>query len=147
MNIKPLFSTISLVAIIVGVNFIITTLIVNEQNNKSSSQLQNTTKNTGAEKKLQILVFGQRTVGNVDNSTKIVSSIVGNNLIKIEEEFLEEISLAPSQQLEEQINKITNDGINGSSCGVPLTTQQRENVTVDCISSGNKVIWYIYPTS
>jgi len=55
--------------------------------------------------------------------------------------------LAPSQQLEEQINKITNDGINGSSCGVPLTTQQRENVTVDCISSGNKVIWYIYPTS
>jgi len=52
MNIKPLFSTISLVAIIVGVNFIITTLIVNEQNNKSSSQLQNTTKNTGAEKKL-----------------------------------------------------------------------------------------------
>jgi hypothetical protein len=50
------------------------------------------------------------------------------------------------QQVEEQINKIINDGINGSSCGVSLTTQQGEIVTVDCISSGNKVIWYIYPT-
>ena len=90
------------------------------------------------------MIFGQRIVGNID-TTKIVSSIVGNNLIKIEEEFLEEISLASSQQLEEQINKILNDGLNGSSCGIPLTTQQVENVTVDCISSGNKVIWYIYP--
>ena len=147
MNIKTLFVTISLAAIIVGVSFIITTPIVNAQNNTSSSQLQNATENTGAEKKSYILVFGQRIVGNIDNSTKIVSSIVGNNLVKIEEEFLEEISLAPSQQLEEQINKIVNDGINGSSCGVSLTTQQGENVTVDCISSGNKVIWYIYPTS
>jgi predicted peroxiredoxin len=147
MNIKTLFVTISLAAIIVGVSFIITTPIVNAQNNVSSSQLQNVTENTGAEKMSYILVFGQRIVGNIDNSTKIVSSIVGNNLVKIEEEFLEEISLAPSQQLEEQINKIVNDGINGSSCGVSLTTQQGENVTVDCISSGNKVIWYIYPTS
>jgi hypothetical protein len=59
--------------------------------------LQNATENTGAEKKSYILIFGQRTVVNIDNSTKIVSSIVGNNLVKIEEEFLEEISLAPSQ--------------------------------------------------
>jgi len=63
----------------------------------SSSQLQNATKNTGAEKKSYVLIFGQRTVVNIDNSTKIVSSIVGNNLVKIEEEFLEEISLTPSQ--------------------------------------------------
>ena len=59
--------------------------------------MQNATENTGAEKKSYILIFGQRTVVNIDNSTKIVSSIVGNNLVKIEEEFLEEISLAPSQ--------------------------------------------------
>jgi hypothetical protein len=60
--------------------------------------LQNATENTGAEKKSYVLIFGQRTVVvNIDNSTKIVSSIVGNNLVKIEEEFLEEISLAPSQ--------------------------------------------------
>jgi hypothetical protein len=78
------------------------TPIVNAQNNTSFSQLQNATENTGAEKKSYVLIFGQRTVVvNIDNSTKIVSSIVGNNLIKIEEEFLEEISLAPSQQLEE----------------------------------------------
>ena len=75
--------------------------------------------NAGAEKKSYVLILDKEQ----DNSTKIVSSIVGNNLVKIEEEFLEEISLAPSQQLEEQINKIVNDGINGSPCGVSLTNQ------------------------
>lgn len=101
---------------------------------------------TSNEDKNYILIFGQRTIGNVDNSTKIVSSIVGHNLVKIEEEFLEEISLASSQQLEEQINKIVNDGINGAQCDASLTTQQGETVGVDCISAGNNVIWYIYPT-
>jgi hypothetical protein len=97
------------------------------------------------EDKNYILIFGQRIVGNVDNATKIVSSIVGHNSVKIEEEFLEEISLAPSQQLEEQIEKIVDDGINGAQCDASLTTQQGETVNVDCISSGNNVIWYIYP--
>jgi hypothetical protein len=93
------------------------------------------------------LVFGQRTVENIDNSTKIVSSIVGHNSIKIQEEFLEEISLTPSQQLEEQVEKIVNDGINGAQCDASsLTTQQGETVGVNCISSGNNVIWYIYST-
>jgi hypothetical protein len=101
---------------------------------------------TTEENKNYILVFGQRTVGNIDNSTKIVSSIVGHNSLKIQEEFLEEISLAPSQQLEEQIGKIINDGINGAQCDASLTTQQGETVKVNCISSGNTVIWYIYPT-
>ena len=146
MNIITLCVAISLIMVIMGGNIGIMP-IVNAQNNVSSSQLQNATENIGAEKKTYVLVFGQRTVGNVDNSTKIVSSIVGENLVKIEEELLEEISLAPSQELEEQINKLINDGINGSSCGVSLTTQQGENVLVDCISSGNKVIWYIYPIS
>jgi hypothetical protein len=120
--------------------------IVNAQNNVSSSQLQNATQNT-TDKKTYILVFGYRTIGNVDNSTKIVSSIVGNNSAKIQEEFVEEISLAPSQQLEEQINRIVSDGINGSPCtGVSLTTEEGQNVSVDCISSGNTVIWYIHST-
>ncbi|HKH89637.1 MAG TPA: hypothetical protein VKA33_02605 [Nitrososphaera sp.] len=93
------------------------------------------------------MVFGQRTVRNIGNTTKIVSSIVGNNSLKIQEEFLEEISLAPSQQLEEQINTIVNDGINGSSCnGISLTTQQGVSVSVDCIFTGDRVIWYVYPT-
>jgi hypothetical protein len=155
MNIITLFVTISLVAVIVvvGGNMIIIPPI-NAQENSTSSQSQNattsaTTNVTGAaEERTYILVFGQRTVGNIDNSTKIVSSVVGNNSAKIQEEFLEEISLAPSQQLEEQINMIVNDGINGSPCGgVSLTTEQGENVSVDCISSENTVIWYIYPTS
>src|SRR5215212_7152743 len=146
MNTKPLFATISLVAIIVGANFIITTPIVNAQNNTSSSQLQNATENTGAEKKFYILVFGQRTVGNVDNSTKIVSSIVGQNLIKIEEEFLEEISLAPSQELKRQIEKVINDGKNGKQCGVNLTTQEGQKIVVNCLSSDNTLIWYIHPS-
>jgi uncharacterized protein (UPF0333 family) len=157
MNIITLYVAISLVAIIVvvvGGSMIITPPINAQENLTSFAQSQNataTTTNTttgAAEEKTYILVFGQRTVGNIDNSTKIVSSIVGNNTLKIQEEFLEEISLAPSQQLEEQINTIVNDGINGSPCGeVSLTTQQGENVSVDCISSENAVIWYIHPTS
>jgi hypothetical protein len=148
-----LFVTVSLVAIIIvaGISVFITPLIYAQDNNLSSlsSQLQNATTatNTGAEEQIYILIFGQRTIGNIDNSTKIVSSIVGNNSVKIQEEFLEEISLAPSQQLEEQINKIVNDGISGLPCsGVSLTTQEGESVSVDCMSLGNKVIWYIYPT-
>ena len=89
--------------------------LASAQNISSSSTLdtKNTNGNLNAEYKTYILIFGQRTIGNVDNSTKIVSSIVGHNSIKIEEEFLEEISLTSSQQLEEQIEKIVNDGING----------------------------------
>ncbi len=155
MNVVTLFVTISLVAIIgvIGGNsMFIMPPVYAQDNNLSSSvlslQLQNTTTtNTGAEEKTYILIFGHRTIGNIDNSTKIVSSIVGNNSVKMQEEFLEEISLAPSQQLEEQINKIVNDGISGLPCsGVSLTTQEGESVSVDCISLGNKGIWYIYPT-
>jgi len=153
MNIITLFVTISLVAaiVVVGGNMT-TTPPINAQENLASSQSQNATTATtnttsAAEGRTYILVFGYRTIGNIDNSTKIVSSIVGNNTIRIQEEFLEEISLAPSQELEEQINRIVNDGISGSPCSsVSLTTQQGENVSVDCISSENAVIWYIHPT-
>jgi hypothetical protein len=115
---------------------------------QQQANAQNTEENltTTEGNKNYILVFGQRTVGNIDNSTKIVSSIVGHDSVKIQEEFLEEISLAPSQQLEEQIEKIVNDGISGAQCDASLTTQQGETVGVNCISSGNNVIWYIYPT-
>jgi hypothetical protein len=149
MNIITLAITISLVVMVFvgGGNTIMTPPINAQQNLTLSSQSQNTTSKAAAEEKTYILVFGQRTVGNIDNSTKIVSSIVGNNSLKIKEEFLEEISLAPSQQLEEQINKVVNDGINGSSCnGISLTTQQGISVSVDCISTGDRVIWYVYPT-
>jgi hypothetical protein len=141
-------AAISLVAMIVIGGSVAIAPTISAQENLTSTPPLNSTRNASAEEKTYILVFGQRTVGNIDNSTKIVSSIVGNNSAKIQEEFLEEISLAPSQQLEEQINNIINDGINGSPCsGVQLTTQQGENVSVDCISLGNRVVWYIYPTS
>lgn len=116
----------------------------NAQNNTSSLDTPNSNENT--EEKNYVLIFGQRTVGNIDNSTKIVSSIVGQNLIKIEEEFLEEISLSPSQQLEDQVEKVMNDGRNGKQCGVNLTTQEGQKIIVDCLSSGNTLIWYIYPS-
>ena len=115
----------------------------NAQNNTSSLDTLNSNENI---KKNYILIFGQRTVGNIDNSTKIVSSIVGQNLIKIKEEFLEEISLAPSQQLEDQVEKVINDGRNGKQCGVNLTTQDGQKIIVDCLSSGNTLIWYVYPS-
>ena len=99
---------------------------------------------TPEENKHYILIFGQRIIGNVDNSTKIVSSIIGHNSVKIQEEFLEEISLAPSQQLEDQVEKVINDGRNGKQCGVNLTTQDGQKIIVDCLSSGNTLIWYVY---
>ena len=118
----------------------------NAQDNTSSVETLKSNENLNSEIKTYILIFGQRTVGNVDNSTKIVSSIVGQNLIKIEEEFLEEISMTPSQQLEEQVQKVINDGREGKQCGINLTTQEGQKILVDCISSGNTLIWYIYPS-
>ena len=116
-----------------------------QQQQANAQNVEESPTSTTGEDKNYILVFGQRTVGNIDNSTKIVSAIVGHNSVKIQEEFLEEISLASSQQLEEQIQKIVNDAINGAQCDASLTTQQGETVIVDCISSGNNIIWYIYP--
>ena len=156
MNIITPFVIISLVAVIViaGGNMIVTPPINAQENLTSFSQSQNatntatTTNATGAaEERTYILIFGHRIVGNIDNSTKIVSSIVGNNTAKIQEELLEEISLAPTQQLEEQVNRVVNDGIRGLPCAdVSLVTEQGENLSVECISSGNTIIWHIYPT-
>jgi hypothetical protein len=133
--------TLSLILLISAGNIAFPQQQANAQNTEESSTSTSTQGN-----KNYILIFGQRTIGNVDNSTKIVSSIVGHNSVKIQEEFLEEISLAPSQQLKEQIEKIVNDGINGAQCDASLTTQQGETVKVNCILSGNNVIWYLYPT-
>ena len=72
-------ATISIVSTIF-VGSVITMPIVNTQNNVSSSQIQNTKKLQMQRRNLTFLIFGQRIVGNIDNSTKIVSSVVGNNL-------------------------------------------------------------------
>ena len=139
-NLIPIFLVVGL-SLVLLTNTHIVIQQANAQNNTSSLDTLNSDENI---KKDYILIFGQRTVGNIDNSTKIVSSIVGQNLIKIEEEFLEEISLAPSQQLEDQVEKVINDGRNGKQCGVNLTTQDGQKIIVDCLSSGNTLIWYVY---
>ena len=95
--------------------------------------------------KLYVLLFQQNKIGNIDNSTKLVSAIVGNNLTKIQEELLEEISLAPSKELEEQVSQIINNGTSGLSCNASLTTEDGDNVGIDCITSGKHIIWHIYP--
>jgi hypothetical protein len=95
--------------------------------------------------KFYVLLFEQNKISNIDNSTKVVSAIVGHNLIKIEEELLEELSLAPTQEMEEQVSKIISNGTSGSPCNVSLTTQTGENVGINCISSGNNIIWHVYP--
>lgn len=142
-NLLNIFVSIILSLILLtSVGSIILQQQVNAQNIEGNST-SSTTNNEG--NKNYVLIFGHRIIGNIDNSTKIVSSIIGHNSVKIQEEFLEEISLAPSQQLEEQIEKIVNDGINGVQCDSSLTTQQGENVRVNCISSENNIIWYIYP--
>ena len=118
---------------------------INAQNNNTLTNVPNNTNNTPTnEQKTYILIFEHRTIGNIDNSTKIVSSIVGNNIVKIAEEFVEEMSLAPNQQLEEQVNNIIDNGVKGLPCDDTLTTQEGINVTVNCISSGSHVIWDIH---
>jgi hypothetical protein len=134
------------VGITLSLILLTSTVGIELQQQANAQNTEESPTSTTEENKNYLLVFGQRTVGNIDNSTKIVSSIVGHNSLKIQEEFLEEISLAPSQQLEEQIGKIINDDISGAQCDASLTTQQGETVKVNCISSGNTVIWYIYPT-
>jgi hypothetical protein len=133
--------TLSLILLISAGNI----ALQQQQQANAQNTEESPTSTTTEGNKNYILIFGQRTIGNVDNSTKIVSSIIGHDSVKVQEEFLEEISLAPSQQLEEQIEKIVNDGINGGQCDASLTTQQGETVKVNCISSGNNIIWYIQP--
>ena len=63
-------------------------------------------------------------------------------LIKIEELF-EELSLAPSQQLEELVNRLISNGTNGLPCNISLTIQDKENVGIACVSSTKHIIWHI----
>ena len=133
--------------LVVGLSLVLLTnthIVIQQANAQNITSSLDTLNNNENIKKDYILIFGQRTVGNIDNSTKIVSSIVGQNLNKIEEEFVEEISLSPSQQLVDQVEKVMNDGRNGKQCGVNLTTQEGQKIIVDCLSSGTTLIWYIY---
>lgn len=143
MKVKNLLLSIILATFIAGFG-LFESSNTNAQNNTTALPLSNSTSNSDSEEKSYILIFEQRNIGNIDNSTKIVSSIVGHNIVKIAEEFVEEISLAPSQQLEEQVGEIIYNGTNGLPCNTSLTTQEGKSVSVECISSENVVIWYIH---
>ena len=143
MKVKSLLLSLILAMFIAGF-ILFESSNTNAQNNTPVLLLSNSTSNSNSEEKSYILIFEQRNIGNIDNSTKIVSSIVGHNIVKIAEEFVEEISLFPHPQLEEQIEGIIYNGTNGIPCNTSLTTQEGESVSVECISSENIVIWYIH---
>ena len=71
--------------------------------NISDTALKASNKDTLGTQLTYVLIFNYRTIGNIDNETKIVSSIVGTNPDKIREEFVEEISLQPSVKLKQEI--------------------------------------------
>jgi len=119
-------------------------LLFNTASNTTITELQNVTTQEHNEKS-HVLLFEPNKIGNVDNSTKIVSAIVGSNLIKIEEELLEEISLTPSAQLKEKINQIITNGTNGLSCDASTITEDGKPIGIDCFSPGNHIVWHVYP--
>ena len=143
MKVKSLLLSLILAMFIAGF-ILFESSNTNAQNNTPALLLSNSTSNSNSEEKSYILIFEERNIGNIDNSTKIVSSIVGHDIVKIAEEFVEEISLSPHQQLEEQIEGIIYNGTNNIPCNTPLTTQEGESVSVECMSSENIVIWFIH---
>ena len=74
--------------------------------NVSDTTLKASNNNTLGTQLTYVLIFNYRTIGNIDNETKIVSSMVGTNPDKIREEFIEEISLQPSVKLKQEIDSI-----------------------------------------
>lgn len=134
---------ISKVFLILLVPLLVVSISSNFSNTIQYILAQNTEENT--EKKVYVLLFEQNKLGNIDNATKIVSAIVGDNLIKIEEELLEELSLAPSQQLEQDVSDLINNATNGLKCNKSIITQEGERVGIECVSIGKYIIWDIYP--
>ena len=143
MNRKTVLSLLITATFIAGFSMFESST-TNAQNNITALSLSNSTPNSNSEEKSYILIFEQRNIGNIDNSTKIVSSIIGHNIAKIADEFVEEISLAPSQQLKEQVEDIIYNGTNSLPCNASLRTQEGERISVECISSENVIIWYIH---
>ncbi|MFB5601012.1 MAG: hypothetical protein ACE5SW_12400 [Nitrososphaeraceae archaeon] len=134
---------ISKVFLIVLLPLLLVSIASNFSNTIQYVLAQNTVENT--DKKVYVLLFEQNKLGNIDNSTKIVSAIVGDNLIKIEEELLEELSLAPSQQLVQDVSDLINNATSGLKCNKSIITQEGENVRIECVSIGKYIIWDIYP--
>jgi hypothetical protein len=121
--------------------------------NVSDTTLNASNNNTLGTQLTYVLIFNYRTIGNVDNETKIVSSIVGTNLDKIREEFIEEISLQPSVKLKQEIDSIINETVKahaqnkfGNVCDTTIMTETGIIINVQCIVSQDKVLWFISST-
>jgi hypothetical protein len=121
--------------------------------NVSDTALKASNKNTLGTQLTYVLIFNYRTIGNIDNETKIVSSIVGTNPDKIREEFVEEISLQPSVKLKQEIDSIINETAKahaqnkfGIVCDTTIMTETGTIINVQCIVSQNKVLWFISST-
>lgn len=87
-----------------------------------------------------IIVFGNKTIVNIDNQTSFVSSVVGNNLEKIQEEFVKTLNISPSEQLRNETSEIIRAGISGSNC---KDIAQNDNRKVDCVKSGDKIFYFV----
>jgi len=130
---------------LIGIIFIAGFLAIFQIGSSSSSaQTINSTQNlnqTGLNGNLlYIVIFGNKTIGNIDNQTNFVSSVVGNSLDRIREEFVKSLSLIPSEQLKKEINQVVDAGISGAVCKNLVHTDDRK---VDCIKSGDKVYWFV----
>ena len=87
MKVKSLLLSLILAMFIAGF-ILFESSNTNAQNNTPALLLSNSTSNSNSEEKSYILIFEERNIGNIDNSTKIVSSIVGHDIVKIAEEFV-----------------------------------------------------------
>ena len=86
MKVKNLLLSIILATFIAGFS-LFESSNTNAQNNTTALPLSNSTSNSNSEEKSYILIFEQRNIGNIDNSKKIASSIIGHTIAKIAEEF------------------------------------------------------------
>ena len=125
---------------------------VNAQN-VSDTALKASNNNTLGTQLTYVLIFNYRTIGNIDNETKIVSSIVGTNPDKIREEFVEEISLEPSVKLKQEIDSIINETSKahaqnkfGTVCDTTIMTETGTIINIQCIVSQDKLLWFISST-
>ncbi len=121
--------------------------------NVSDTTLKASNNNTLGTQLTYVLIFNYRTIGNIDNETKIVSSIVGTNPDKIREEFVEEISFQPSIKLKQEIDSIINQTSKahaqnkfGIVCDTTIMTETGIIINVQCIVSQDKVLWFISST-
>jgi hypothetical protein len=153
-DILPIFLILSFAApSIAAASNIIPIGYANAQNVSDTALKASDNNDTLGTQLTYVLIFNYRTIGNIDNETKIVSSIVGTNPDKIREEFVEEISLQPSVKLKQEINSIINETSKahaqnkfGTVCDTTIMTETGTIINVQCIVSQDKLLWFISST-